>query len=181
MKMSLRSVCQGRYPIRHGLHSKRSYISPVRLFIPLFGHYVLVRILTSKLLSCTDLLQFRVLKSHLVEYSSARTGVPPPSSNSNPPRTQSHPHMHAKDRSSKNPPASFTHPPPASSLELASETTSLHYLRHPSHEAAFLCHLHHPCPPSTSEGSLPHRSGIFGSPPFRLRIHAGLDRLLKGV
>ncbi|KAJ8590952.1 hypothetical protein M405DRAFT_137629 [Rhizopogon salebrosus TDB-379] len=49
--------------------------------------------------------------------------------------------MHAKDRSSKNPPASFSHPPPASSLKLASETTSLHYLRHPSHEAAFLCHL----------------------------------------
>jgi hypothetical protein len=98
-----------------------------------------------------------------------------------PPRTQSHPHMHVKDRSSKNLPTSFNRPPPASSLELASETTSLHYLCHLSHEAAFLRHLHCPCLPSTSEGSLPHRSGIFGSLPFRLRIHAGLDRLLKGV
>ncbi|KAJ8584586.1 hypothetical protein M405DRAFT_845080 [Rhizopogon salebrosus TDB-379] len=48
-------------------------------------------------------------------------------------------------------------------LELASETTSLHCLRPPPHEAAFLRHLHRPRPPSMFEGSLPHCSGIFRS------------------
>jgi hypothetical protein len=66
--------------------------------------------------------------------------------------------------------------PASSPIYSLALSTPLHCLRPPLHEAAFL--LHHPCsprPPSTSEGLLPRRSGIFGSPPFRLCNRAGFQ------